>query len=162
MFIVTEGRLEASERSLEEILALQRELFSLLGLSHRVLAMCPEELGDPAYRKYDIEAWMPGRQGGFWGEISSCSNCTDYQARRLGVISSCGQNFCHTVNGTACAVPRMIIAICEQFQHENGSVEVPEVLRPFLGGKDLLEPLPKKKRPNLLWMPGANYLQGKE
>ena len=162
MFIVTEGRLEASERSLEEILALQRELFSLLGLSHRVLAMCPEELGDPAYRKYDIEAWMPGRQGGFWGEISSCSNCTDYQARRLGVISSCGQNFCHTVNGTACAVPRMIIAICEQFQHKNGSVEVPEVLRPFLGGKDLLEPLPKKKRPNLLWMPGANYLQGKE
>jgi len=162
MFVVTEGRLEASERALDEILALQRELFGQLGLSHRVLAMCPEELGDPAFRKYDIEAWMPGRQGGFWGEISSCSNCTDFQARRLGVNSSSSQDFCHTVNGTACAVPRMIIAICEQFQQENGSVEVPEVLRPFLGGRDLLEPLPKKKRPNLQWMPGANYLLGRE
>jgi len=163
MFVVTEGKLETSESALDEILGVQRELFGLLGLSHRVLAMCPEELGDPAYRKYDIEAWMPGRQGGFWGEISSCSNCTDFQARRLAVTSSSdNQNFCHTVNGTACAVPRMIIAICEQFQQENGSVEVPEVLRPFLGGRDLLEPLPKKNRPNLLWMPGANYLQGRE
>jgi len=163
MFVVTEGKLEASESALDEILALQRELFGLLGLSHRVLAMCPEELGDPAYRKYDIEAWMPGRQGGFWGEISSCSNCTDFQARRLAVTSSSDdQNFCHTVNGTACAVPRMIIAICEQFQQENGSVEVPEVLRPYLGGRNLLEPLPKKNRPNLNWMPGANYLLGRE
>ena len=163
MFVVTEGKLETSESALDEILGVQRELFDLLGLSHRVLAMCPEELGDPAYRKYDIEAWMPGRQGGFWGEISSCSNCTDFQARRLAVTSSSdNQTFCHTVNGTACAVPRMIIAICEQFQQENGSVEVPEVLRPFLGGRDLLEPLPKKNRPNLLWMPGANYLQGRE
>jgi seryl-tRNA synthetase len=162
MFVVTEGGLEQSEAALEEVLGLQRELFDSLGLAHRVLAMCPEELGDPAYTKFDIEAWLPGRAGGYWGEISSCSNCTDYQSRRLGITSAPDQ-FCHTVNGTACAVPRMIIAICEQFQRDaGGSVAVPAPLVPYLRGQTALEPLPKRRRPQLQWIPGANYLQGRE
>ena len=164
MFVVTEGRLEASEAALEEVLGVQRELFAALGLAHRVLAMCAEELGDPAYRKYDIEAWLPGRalegvEG--WGEISSCSSCTDYQARRLG-LTGAGGAFAHTVNGTACAVPRMVIALCEQLQEASGAVRVPEALQPYLRGQQALEPLPRKQRPQFSWMPGANYLQGRE
>ena len=159
MFVVTEGKPEASEAALAEVLALQQELFSSLGLAHRVLAMCPEELGDPATTKYDVEAWLPGR--GFWGEISSCSDCTDYQARRLALTQADG-SFCHTVNGTACAVPRMILAICEQFQTASGAVAVPEVLRPYLRGRELLEPLAKKQRPNFQWIPGATWLEGRE
>lgn len=161
MFVVTEGKHEDSEAALESIVQLERELFSSLGLAYRVLAMCPEELGDPAYKKYDIEAWLPGRLEGYWGEISSCSNCTDYQARRLGITSSSG-NFCHTVNGTACAVPRMVISLCEQFQTVGGAVEVPVVLRPYLRGHHLLESKPRKLRPNFVWIPGANYFQDKE
>merc|ERR1712032_1303313 len=92
------------------------------------------ELGAPAYRKYDMEAWMPGMEK--WGEISSCSNCTDFQARRLNIrhketyTTKGNLEFVHTLNGTACAVPRMIIAILETFQNEDGSVTVPEALRP--------------------------------
>ena len=120
-----------------------------------ILDMCGDELGDPAAEKYDIEAWLPGK--GMWGEISSCSNCTDYQARRLGVKMEDG-SFCHTVNGTACAVPRMIIAICEQMQLENGSVVIPEVLRPYMRGQEVMEPKPKKLRPNFQFITSANYL----
>merc|ERR1719186_1024863 len=157
MFMVTEGKLETSESALDEILRVQRELFGLLGLSHRVLAMCPEELGDPAHRKCDIEAWMPGRQGGFWGEISSCSDCTDYQARRLRVTS--GDDFCHTVNGTACAVPRMIISLCEQNQTVGGTVELPQVLHRYMNGKQAMEPKPRKDRPNFTYINSAKYFE---
>merc|ERR1712183_884935 len=119
--------------------------------------MCPEELGDPAYRKYDIEAWLPGRLEGYWGEISSCSNCTDYQSRRLGITSTEGE-FCHTVNGTACAVPRMIIALCEQFQKASGAVNVPTVLQPYMG-TEVMEPKPRKLRPNFQFLPSANFFE---
>jgi len=156
MFVVTKGTTEDSDAALQSILELERTLFSSLGLSYRVLAMCANELGDPAYTKYDIEAWLPGRLGGFWGEISSCSNCTDYQARRLGITETEG-NFVHTVNGTACAVPRMIIAICEQMQQESGAVTVPEVLQPYMGGITVLKPKPKKLRPKYFFIPGVKY-----
>ena len=83
---------------------------------------------------------MPGRQGGFWGEISSCSDCTDYQARRLNLTTSSSSTigdgqFCHTVNGTACAVPRMIISLCEQNQTRGGGVELPEALHRLGNGQ---------------------------
>lgn len=91
-------------------------------------------------RKFDIEAWMPGRA--IYGEISSCSNCTDYQARRLDIRYNDEDGkiiHAHTVNGTACAVPRMLIAIMENFQNENGSINIPNELQKFMNGKKQIE-----------------------
>lgn len=143
LFAVTRGDLEESNQMLEEIRQLEEDLFSKLGLCFRVLDMPTEELGAPAYRKFDMEAWMPGMQK--WGEISSCSNCTDFQSRRLNIrfkdeYSQQGSAAPHTLNGTACAVPRMLISILETFQNEDGSVTVPEVLRPYMMGIDTLKP----------------------
>ena len=94
--------------------------------------------GGPAYRKYDLEAWMPGRgESGEWGEVTSTSNCTDYQARRLNIRykekDKKGTHFVHTLNGTAFALSRALIAVLENHQNEDGSVTVPDVLRPYLG-----------------------------
>ncbi|XP_021981575.1 serine--tRNA ligase, chloroplastic/mitochondrial isoform X2 [Helianthus annuus] len=127
------------------------------GAATRTLDMATEDLGAPAYRKYDIEAWMPGL--GRYGEISSASNCTDYQSRRLGIRyrpesstspptntkKSKGRNlsppeFVHTLNATACAVPRMLVCLLENYQQEDGSVVIPEPLRPFMGGIELITP----------------------
>ncbi|XP_027765048.1 serine--tRNA ligase, mitochondrial [Empidonax traillii] len=131
-----------SEDLLAEFLGLQKEIFSELGLHYRVLDMPTEELGLPAYRKFDIEAWMPGR--GKYGEISSASNCTDYQSRRLNIMYSDGQGrlrHAHTVNGTACAVSRMLIALLESNQLPDGRVRVPPVLQPLVG-QEVLSPPP--------------------
>jgi len=103
-----------------------------------VIDTCTGDLGGPAYRKYDLEAWMPGRgQGGEFGEVTSTSNCTDFQSRRLNVrYKSAGQKgtrFAHTLNGTAVACTRALVAILENYQQEDGSVVVPEVLRPMVG-----------------------------
>lgn len=136
-----------SDRLHDELRALEEEMFTALELHYRVLDMPTLDLGNPAYRKIDIEAWMPGR-GGF-GEISSASNCTDFQARRLGIRyrEAQGDNrYVHTLNATACAVPRMIVAILENFQRKDGAVVVPEVLRPFLGGMEVIE---RPKRPGV-------------
>ncbi|KAJ1654178.1 Serine--tRNA ligase, mitochondrial [Dispira simplex] len=146
LFVVAEPA--QSDSLLEEILTFQQELFADLGLCYRVLDMPTFELGASAYRKYDIEAWMPGRHQ--WGEISSASNCTDYQARRLNIryrlLPAAQSNkgamtgFVHTLNGTACAVPRLIIAILETFQTSDGHVEIPKVLRPWMGGREIIIP----------------------
>ncbi|KAM9325262.1 serine--tRNA ligase, mitochondrial [Gastrophryne carolinensis] len=128
-----------SQDLLDEFLTLQKEIYSDLGLHFRVLEMPTEELGLPAYRKYDIEAWMPGR--GKYGEISSASNCTDYQSRRLHIMYQRPDGdlrYAHTINGTACAVPRLIIAILESNQLKDGRVRVPEVLQPYMG-TDILD-----------------------
>ncbi|KAI7856442.1 seryl-tRNA synthetase [Circinella umbellata] len=130
---------QQSDALLEQFREIQEEMFTELGLCFRVLDMPTEELGASAYRKYDIEAWMPGRNT--WGEISSTSNCTDYQARRLSIryrpTHNTGKNtfFCHTINGTAIAVPRIIIAILETFQQPDGSVKIPQVLQKWLPGQ---------------------------
>ncbi|XP_036261329.2 serine--tRNA ligase, mitochondrial isoform X1 [Molothrus ater] len=142
MFGVTAAeRGTESEELLDEFLGLQKEIFSELGLHYRVLDMPTEELGLPAYRKFDIEAWMPGR--GKFGEISSASNCTDYQSRRLNIMYS-GEGgrlrHAHTVNGTACAVPRMLIALLECNQLPDGRVRVPPVLQPLVGREVLARP----------------------
>lgn len=137
LFII--ARPEESERYLEELRALEEEMYASLGLHFRTLDMPSEDLGNPASRKMDIEAWMPARQA--YGEISSASNCTDYQARRLAIRyrESQGDNrFVHTLNATACAVPRMIIAILETHQRADGSVTVPDALRPFMGGVEAI------------------------
>ncbi|EDV30338.1 uncharacterized protein Dana_GF22996 [Drosophila ananassae] len=130
---------EQSEAELEEFKDTEVDLFRRLGLNFRLLDMPPCELGAPAYQKYDIEAWMPGRK--MWGEISSCSNCTDYQAKRLGIRyrrSSDGQVVdAHTINGTATAIPRLLIALLESYQRGD-AVEIPTVLRPFMDGQELI------------------------
>ena len=107
-------------------------------IPYQVIDTCTGDLGGPAYRKYDLEAWMPGRgENGEYGEVTSASNCTDYQARRLGsrfkMPESKGTQFVHTLNGTAVAATRAIIAILENYQQADGSIVVPEVLRPWVG-----------------------------
>jgi seryl-tRNA synthetase len=122
-----------------ELLATEEEIFQKLGLPYQVIDTCTGDLGGPAYRKYDLEAWMPGRgQAGEYGEVTSTSNCTDYQARRLNIrykgAGFKGTRFVHTLNGTAVAVSRALLAILENGQEADGSVVVPEVLRPWMGG----------------------------
>lgn len=137
---------DQSEAIHQELLAIEEKVFQGLGLPYQVIDTCTGDLGGPAYRKYDLEAWMPGRgDGGAYGEVTSTSNCTDYQARRLNVRSKAagqkGTHFVHTLNGTAVAVTRAILAILENYQQADGSVTVPEVLRPWLG-KDRIGPRP--------------------
>ncbi|MDR1446073.1 MAG: serine--tRNA ligase [Treponema sp.] len=133
---------EDSGRLHEELRAVEEEIFTGLEIPFRVVDTCTGDLGAPAYRKWDLEAWMPGRaslpsqSGGEWGEVTSTSNCTDYQARRLNVRykDDDGKNkFVHMLNGTAIAVSRGIIAILENFQQEDGSVKLPKALVPYCG-----------------------------
>ncbi|XP_026761779.2 serine--tRNA ligase, mitochondrial [Galleria mellonella] len=133
MFAVTTP--EQSEDMLEYLRKVQQELFLPLGFHMRVLDMPPFELGAPAYRKYDIEAWMPGRNN--YGEISSCSNCTDYQSRRLHIkyTDNNVRKYVHTLNGTACAIPRILIALLETHQDPKGKIFIPQVLQPYMNGK---------------------------
>jgi seryl-tRNA synthetase len=127
---------EDSDRIHEELRAVEEEIFSGLGIPFRVVDTCTGDLGAPAYRKWDLEAWMPGRNGGEWGEVTSTSNCTDYQSRRLNVKyrDDDGKNkFVHLLNGTAIAISRGIIAVLENFQQADGSVRIPPALVPYVG-----------------------------
>ena len=132
---------DQSEQLHAEMLEIEKEFFASLGIPFRVVDICTGDLGNPAYRKFDLEAWMPGRgDGGEWGEVTSTSNCTDFQSRRLGIRykgsshgGSTDRGFVHLLNGTAVAVSRAIIALLENFQQEDGSVLVPDVLRPYTG-----------------------------
>ncbi|MDR0377109.1 MAG: serine--tRNA ligase, partial [Spirochaetaceae bacterium] len=120
----------------EELRSIEEEIFSGLEIPFRVVDTCTGDLGAPAYRKWDLEAWMPGRNNGEWGEVTSTSNCTDYQARRLNVRykDETGKNrFVHMLNGTAVAVSRAIIAVLENFQEADGSVRLPRALVPYCG-----------------------------
>jgi len=126
---------DQSNDMLEYFRSLECRIFDGLGIPYRVIDTASGDLGGPAYRKYDLEAWMPGR--GEFGEVTSTSNCTDYQARRLGiryrVKGEKGTQFVHTLNGTAVAISRALIAIFENYQQADGSVLIPEVLRPLVG-----------------------------
>ncbi len=126
---------EESDAMLEHLRELECRLFDGLGIPYRVVDTATGDLGGPAYRKYDLEAWMPGR--GEFGEVTSTSNCTDYQARRLGIRyrtkGEKGTHLAHTLNGTAIAISRALIALLENHQQPDGSVLVPEALRPWMG-----------------------------
>ena len=128
---------EDSEALLEEILALEEEIYQDLKIPYRVMRICAGDLGAPAYKKYDIEAWMPGRSmGGSYGEVTSASSCTDFQARRLNIKyknqATSKNEFVHTLNGTAIALSRTLIAVLENYQTKEGEILVPEVLRPLV------------------------------
>lgn len=129
---------EQSDALHEELVGIEEDIFKGLGLPFQVIDTCTGDLGGPAYRKYDLEAWMPGRgDGGAYGEVTSTSNCTDFQARRLNirykVAGQKGTHFVHTLNGTAVACTRALVAILENGQQADGSVVVPEALRAWVG-----------------------------
>jgi seryl-tRNA synthetase len=136
MFAFT--RPEESDEMHGRLLETEREIFDDLEIPYRVVENATGDLGAAAYRKFDIEAWMPGRgDGGAWGEVTSVSNCTDYQARRLNIRfrdkESGKVRLVHTLNGTAVATGRALIAIFENYQQEDGTIAVPKALQPFAG-----------------------------
>lgn len=140
---------EDSDKIHEKLRLIEEEIFEGLGLPFHVVDTCTGDLGAPAYRKWDLEAWMPGRNGGEYGEVTSTSNCTDYQSRRLNVRykDDDGKNkYVHMLNGTAIAVGRAMLAIMENYQNEDGSITIPEVLVPFCGF-DTIGPKTQKKDP---------------
>ena len=116
-------------------------MWDSLGLHYRVVNICTGDMGTVAARKYDLEAWLPGAGG--YKEVVSCSNCTDYQANRLRMRyrTTEGNEAVHTLNSTAIATSRALVAIMEQNQMEDGRVSVPDVLRSYMGGQEVLEPL---------------------
>jgi len=131
---------EESEKFHEYILKMEEEICQELGLPYRVVEMCTGDLGAMAARKFDIEVWMPGRQD--YGEVTSTSNCTDYQARNLNIKfrrNSGETEYVHMLNGTAIVMSRFPLAILENFQQKDGSVVIPSVLRKWMG-KEKIEP----------------------
>jgi seryl-tRNA synthetase len=137
----------APDRSWDEhefLVSVEEELVTGLGIPYRLMNVCTGELGASAAKKIDLEAWFPGQSK--YRELTSCSNCTDYQARRLGVRVKGEREHrpVHTLNGTACAVGRTLIAVLENHQLEDGSVELPEVLHNYLPrGLETLRPAPR-------------------
>jgi seryl-tRNA synthetase len=129
---------ESSMDELESMVADAEEVLKRLGLPYRVVVLSTGDMGFAAAKTYDIEVWLPGQQA--YREISSCSNCTDFQARRASLRyrpePQGKPRFLHTLNGSGLAVGRTLIAVLENYQQEDGSVVVPEVLRPYMGGTE--------------------------
>jgi len=128
----------------EELRANAEEVFRRLEVPYRVVNVCTGDLGTVAAKKYDIEAWFPRQQA--YREVVSCSNCTDYQARRLGLrvgrAGRPGKTVPHTLNSTAVATSRGLAVLLEQYQRPEGSIEIPSVLRKYLGGRTAIGPAP--------------------
>jgi seryl-tRNA synthetase len=134
---------EASKDEHERMLACAEEVLRRLDLHYRVMTLCTGDMGFAAQKTYDIEVWMPGQgEGGAYREISSCSVCGDFQARRMDARyrgPDGKPRFVHTLNGSGTAVGRALIAVMETYQQDNGSIAVPEVLQPYMGGLKLVE-----------------------
>jgi seryl-tRNA synthetase len=130
---------EQSKDEHERMLACAEEVLRRLGLHYRVVTLCTGDMGFASQKTYDIEVWLPGQ--GMYREISSCSNCGDFQARRMDARFRDKENrvrFVHTLNGSGVAVGRALIAVMETYQQEDGSIAVPEVLQSYLGGKAVI------------------------
>ena len=125
----------------EDLLSNATELWDSLELHYRVVNICTGDMGTVASKKYDLEAWLPGVED--YKEVVSCSNCTDYQANRLRMRyrTSEGNSAVHTLNSTAVATSRALVAILEQYQTEDGRIMIPKVLQPFMDNQEFLEPL---------------------
>ncbi|MDS0293987.1 serine--tRNA ligase [Halogeometricum luteum] len=143
-------RPEESYERFDELLDDAEEVLRRLGLPYRILEMCTGDLGFTQAKKYDIEVWAPGddmddgpEEGGRWLEVSSVSNFEDFQARRAGLRYRPERHesaeYLHTLNGSGLAVPRVVVAILEYYQNDDGTVEVPEALRPYMGGLETIE-----------------------
>ena len=135
---------EASRDEHERMLACAEEVLRQLDLHYRVMTLCAGDMGFSAQKTYDIEVWMPGQgDGGAFREISSCSVCGDFQARRMDARyrgSDGKPRFVHTLNGSGTAVGRALIAVMETYQQEGGSIAVPDVLQPYMGGLKVISP----------------------
>jgi seryl-tRNA synthetase len=135
---------ETSYEQLESLLDNAEDICRALEIPHRVVEMVTGDLGFVAAKKFDVEMWAPG--SGEWLEVSSCSNCETFQARRANVrfrpAGDAKPEFVHTLNGSGLALPRTVIAILENYQQANGSVRVPAVLVPWMGGLEVIEPQP--------------------
>ena len=121
----------------ERILAIEEEIWQAIGIPYHVINIASGDLGAPAAKKYDIEYWSP--VDGIYRELTSCSNCTDYQDRNMNIRIRRKDGTivtAHTLNGTVVSLARSLVAIIENFQTENGDVVIPEVLRPFMAGKE--------------------------
>jgi seryl-tRNA synthetase len=133
-------RPDDSGRALEELTGHAEVILQRLGLPYRVVALCAGDIGFGSARTYDLEVWLPGQ--GKYREISSCSNCADFQARRMAARwrnpDSGKPELVHTLNGSGVAAGRALIAVMENYQRADGSVVVPEVLRPYMGGQDVI------------------------
>ncbi len=131
---------ESSYDELERLVGNAEDVCRRLGIAHRVVQMCTGDLGFSAAKKYDIEMWAPGVRE--WLEVSSCSNCEDFQARRANIRyrpePGARPRFVHTLNGSGLALPRVMIAIMENYQQADGSIVVPDVLRPYMGGVEVI------------------------
>jgi seryl-tRNA synthetase len=127
---------DQSEAEHERMTACAEEVLKRLGLAYRVMLLCSGDMGFASRKTYDIEVWLPGQ--GTYREISSCSNCGEFQARRMSARfrpkEGKGTRFVHTLNGSALAVGRTLIAVMENYQQGNGTISVPEALRPYMGG----------------------------
>jgi seryl-tRNA synthetase len=134
-------RPEDSEEQLERLTSDAEDILRRLNLPYRVVCLCTGDLGFSAAKTYDLEVWLPGQ--GLYREISSCSTFTDFQARRAGIrfkrASAKGTELVHTLNGSGLAVGRTLVAVLENYQRKDGSVIVPEALRPYMGGVAVLE-----------------------
>jgi seryl-tRNA synthetase len=133
---------DESEEELERMTSCAEEVLKRLGLPYRVVVLCSGDTGFGARKTYDIEVWLPNQDT--YREISSCSNCGDFQARRMKArfrpAQAKGTRFVHTLNGSGVAVGRTLIAILENYQRADGSVEVPEALRSYMGGLEVIAP----------------------
>jgi len=127
---------DQSEEEHERMTACAEEVLNRLELPYRTVVLCTGDMGFASRKTYDIEVWLPGQ--GMYREISSCSNCGDFQARRMDArfrpAGQKGTRFVHTLNGSGVAVGRALVAVLENYQRGNGSIAVPEVLRPYMGG----------------------------
>jgi seryl-tRNA synthetase len=131
---------EESKNEHERMLACAEEVLRRLGLHYRVVTLCAGDVGFSSHKTYDIEVWLPGQ--GMYREISSCSNCGEFQARRMDARfrgKDRTPRFVHTLNGSGVAVGRALIAVMENYQQEGGSIAVPDVLQPYMGGKQVIE-----------------------
>jgi seryl-tRNA synthetase len=131
---------ERSYEALEEMVGHAEAILQLLGLPYRVMLLCAGDMGFGSAKTYDLEVWLPAQNT--YREISSCSNCEAFQARRMPTRfkTSQGKNeLVHTLNGSGLAVGRALVSVLENFQNADGSVTVPEVLRPYMGGQSLLK-----------------------
>ncbi|MFH1838511.1 MAG: serine--tRNA ligase [Candidatus Kuenenbacteria bacterium] len=129
-----------SEKEHAFFLSIEEKIVQILKIPYRVIKMCTGDLGDSAAKKFDLEAWLPGQNE--FREITSTSNCTDFQARRLNIRyrdKSGKLNFVHTLNGTAFAIGRIIIAILENYQQKDGSIKIPEALQPYMNEMDIIK-----------------------
>ena len=133
-------RAQESEAALEELTANAEKILQKLNLAYRTIVLCTGDMGFSACKTYDIEVWLPGQ--GAYREISSCSNCSDFQARRMKARvrnpDTGKPELVHTLNGSGLAVGRTLIAVLENYQQRDGSIRVPEVLQPYMGGQELI------------------------